>query len=320
MKNDCLNVCKGVAAFFVVFIHCNFPSPVGGMMNGLARFAVPLFFMISGYFSYQKRIDVIRSRTRKIWRLFLLSNSVYFIWKVAVSWWEETLSWGMMADLFSPISLMRWIFLNQSPMMSHLWFLGALLYCYLFYGFLIGHIKEEYFYFLIPVCLVCNLFLGNKISFMYVRNFWLTGLPFFLWGHWFAREESCKRLRFKGRYCIVAVGAGACLTMAEMLLLGGKELYLGSVLMAAGGFAWALEHPHFGENSRMAHIGERDALHIYLWQMIVYDITIITASHKGFEGHMVYQWLMPLWVCLISWLLAEGIERAKKSGIYKKFY
>ena len=62
MKNDCLNVCKGIAAFFIVFIHCNFPSPVGGMMNGLARFGVPLFFMVSGYFSYGKGMDTVKKR------------------------------------------------------------------------------------------------------------------------------------------------------------------------------------------------------------------------------------------------------------------
>ena len=82
MKNNCLNVWKGIAAFFVVFIHCSFPSPVGGMMNGLARWAVPMFFLISGYFSYGKGADTVKRRICRTFGLFVLANGIYFLWKL----------------------------------------------------------------------------------------------------------------------------------------------------------------------------------------------------------------------------------------------
>lgn len=51
-RNQTLECCRILAAVFVVFLHVPFPGTVGKTVNCLARFAVPLFFAISGWFSY----------------------------------------------------------------------------------------------------------------------------------------------------------------------------------------------------------------------------------------------------------------------------
>ena len=321
MKNDCLNVCTGIAAFFIVFIHCNFPSPVGGMMNGLARFGVPLFFMVSGYFSYGKGMDTVKKRVGKTWNLFLAANGVYLLRKVILLGMNGELTIiGMIRDLFlSRDALVDWVLFNQSPFMWHLWFLGALLYCYLFYGLLVKRKWEERVYVLIPICLAANLILGEGLHILgkgvplvWVRNFWLTGLPFFLLGHWMFREQSRGRLKLQPGLCLGAVLLGACLSMGEMLLSGGWELYFGSILMTAGIFLLALWKPSFGKGSLLAHIGERASVHIYLWQILVFDVIERLAHMGGVHEHMVYQRLMPLGVGIASWLLAEALIYRKK--------
>lgn len=57
MKNEnvSLNILKGIACFNVVMIHCTFPGAIGKIISGLARFAVPLFFAISGYYIYSRK-------------------------------------------------------------------------------------------------------------------------------------------------------------------------------------------------------------------------------------------------------------------------
>lgn len=52
-KNDTLELIKLFASYMVVFIHVMFYGTVGEAMNALGRFAVPLFFLISGYYSFQ---------------------------------------------------------------------------------------------------------------------------------------------------------------------------------------------------------------------------------------------------------------------------
>lgn len=284
-------------------------------MNGLARFAVPLFFMVSGYFSFERGMDTVRRRLGHTFRLFLTANGVYFLWDLLVMYIERRLTFEAVGDLFSLDSLVDWVLWNQSPFMYHLWFLGALLYCYLFYGLLVRLKKEEKVYWLIPVCLGANLILGEgagiaggHVAVAYIRNFWLTGLPFFLLGHWSAREQKREKLHLSSRICMGAAAFGACLSMGEMLLSGGAELYAGSILMTCGIFLTAVQNPSAGRGSLLAHIGEKDSQSIYLWQIIIYDATSMLAKGLGIRGMSVYQWLMPLWVCLASWMLAEILE------------
>lgn len=48
--NELLYAFEGMASLFVILIHCPFPGLIGQGCIAIARFAVPLFFAISGYF------------------------------------------------------------------------------------------------------------------------------------------------------------------------------------------------------------------------------------------------------------------------------
>lgn len=319
MKNDCLNVWKGIAAFFVVFIHCKFPSPAGGILDGLARFAVPLFFMVSGYFSYGRGMDTIKRRCGHIFRLMVTANLAYFFWKLLMLKSDGALTSAAVGALFSGKSLWQFVLWSVSPFAPHLWFLGALWYCYLFYMLLLRKKREDRCYALIVLCLGVNLILGefcriagHPLPVRLTRSFWFTGLPFFLWGHWFAdRRHREKKLAPDG-LCLCMMGLGACLSMGELFLTGGAELYVGSILLVAGIFMLALQHPEAGRGSLPARIGAEDSQGIYLWQYMIYNATSALALTAGIRGTAWYSWLMPLWVCLVSLGLAEFLNAWKK--------
>ena len=59
---DSLNCAKGIACIFVILIHCTFPGIVGEMLRAIARFAVPLFFTVTGYFLLDSHGKVTRAR------------------------------------------------------------------------------------------------------------------------------------------------------------------------------------------------------------------------------------------------------------------
>ena len=52
-KNNTLELLKLFASYMVVFIHVLFYGNLGDAVDALARFAVPFFFLVSGYYSYQ---------------------------------------------------------------------------------------------------------------------------------------------------------------------------------------------------------------------------------------------------------------------------
>ena len=324
MKNHCLNVWKGIAAFAVVLIHCTLPGVPGEIIKGIARFAVPLFFLISGYFAYGREDAVLRRRESHIFRLYVGAVAVYYLWAALRYFLSQRTFAQMGAELFpdGARTVTDLLLFNRTAMAPHLWFMGALVYCYLFYRLLARKRLEERVYFLIPVLLAANLLLGEgrgltgiAVPVRWIRSFWLTGFPFFLWGSWFACREKQGALRLHRGAEMALVAAGMILSSVECLWSGYDELYVGSILTAEGLFRLALAFPDLGKGSLLARIGERDSANIYLWHMLLRNFAALACLMAGFYETMVCQLLMPFLVGAASTALAELMYRIKKKGV-----
>lgn len=51
-KNITVDFARAVASIFVILIHCRFPGALGDYIAAIARFAVPFFALVTGYYSY----------------------------------------------------------------------------------------------------------------------------------------------------------------------------------------------------------------------------------------------------------------------------
>lgn len=324
MKNHCLNVWKGIAAFAVVLIHCTLPGVPGEIIKGIARFAVPLFFLISGYFAYGREDAVLRRRESHIFRLYVGAVAVYYLWAALRYFLSQRTFAQMGAELFPDggRTVTDLLLFNRTAMAPHLWFMGALVYCYLFYRLLARKRLEERGYLLIPVLLAANLLLGEgrgltgiAVPVRWIRSFWLTGFPFFLWGSWFACREKQGGLQLHRGAGMALVAGGMLLSSVECLWSGYDELYVGSILTAGGLFSLALAFPDLGKGSLMARIGERDSANIYLWHMLLRNFAALAFLMAGVYETMACQLLMPFLVGAASTALAELMYRRKKKGV-----
>ena len=84
MRNHGLDAAKAVAAYFVILLHIRFPGRTGEILNVLARFAVPFFFMVSGYFCYSRNGNMLSRMPGKIMHvlsLIAVSYPFYFVWQ-----------------------------------------------------------------------------------------------------------------------------------------------------------------------------------------------------------------------------------------------
>ena len=323
-KNDCLNVWKGIAAFAVVLIHCTLPGVPGEIIKGIARFAVPLFFLISGYFAYGREDAVLRRREIHILRLYVGAVAVYYLWAAIRYFLSQRTFAQMGAELFPDggRTVSDLLFFNRTAMAPHLWFMGALVYCYLFYRLLARKRLEERAYLLIPVLLAANLLLGEgrgltgiAVPVRWIRSFWLTGFPFFLWGSWFACWEKQGGLQLHRGAGMALVAGGMLLSSVECLWSGYDELYVGSILTAGGLFSLALAFADLGKGSLLARIGERDSANIYLWHMLLRNFAALAFLMAGVYETMACQLLMPFLVGAASTALAELMYRRKKKGV-----
>ena len=323
-KNDCLNVWKGIAAFAVVLIHCTLPGVPGEIIKGIARFAVPLFFLISGYFAYGREDAVLRRREIHILRLYVGAVAVYYLWAAIRYFLSQRTFAQMGAELFPDggRTVSDLLFFNRTAMAPHLWFMGALVYCYLFYRLLARKRLEERGYLLISVLLAANLLLGEgrgltgiAVPVRWIRSFWLTGFPFFLWGSWFACWEKQGGLQLHRGAGMALVAGGMLLSSVECLWSGYDELYVGSILTAGGMFSLALAFADLGKGSLLARIGERDSANIYLWHMLLRNFAALAFLMAGVYETMACQLLMPFLVGAASTALAELMYRRKKKGV-----
>lgn len=138
-RNTCLYFFEACACCLIVFMHCEFPGNFGYFMNSLARFGVPLFFAISGFFLYSEgaTTDEFRAKIRKrVFKIFILlsfSFLIYFSLGVLTSCFGNN-SISFLEYLKETFHWKRLIFLIvfNDPLTNGInWFMIALLFSYL---------------------------------------------------------------------------------------------------------------------------------------------------------------------------------------------
>ncbi|WP_158768372.1 acyltransferase [Paraglaciecola sp. L1A13] len=118
-RNIALDVLKLIMAFMVVGIHANFMmdlSPLGNYLtvHGMFRIAVPVFFVINGYFFYYVLIK--EQQLKWLRRVFIL----YITWMVFYSYF-----WFSIPDMsfISYAKLLKVVFFGY----YHLWYIAGMI-------------------------------------------------------------------------------------------------------------------------------------------------------------------------------------------------
>lgn len=263
-RNYTVNVLKFIAIIFVFCIHYKPPGRLGEIIVHISRMAVPAFFMISGYYSYGVTIERLWMRSKRIFQQMIIANIIYFFWDIC-------------AELISGNSLEIWlkancnikrllvfVLTNESPFRGHLWFLGALLYSYLFLIFVLKcceikgsigkFLQKNYLRCFIIISfflLLINLLLGEvmiqygqhiRISYTpYIRNWMFTGIPFFCIAYYIHAHEEWIRQHLNhklwGFFVIVVV-----LNILELLYMQSSELYVTTIFVDIFSFLLVLKY------------------------------------------------------------------------------
>ena len=82
-RQNGLDFLKTICALIIVFIHAGFTNNLFGyILRELSRIAVPIFFMISGFFSYNKDIAYFKKSIIKLLKLQISSNILYILYDI----------------------------------------------------------------------------------------------------------------------------------------------------------------------------------------------------------------------------------------------
>lgn len=319
----------------IVFIHCDFPGQLGDIVNTIARFAVPIFFMVSGYFNYSASKEKLKSRVLKLLKIFAISSVLYIAYDNFENLYingnnnfiEYNLAKLNLQNIFNLV-----VFNFTHFIYSHLWFILALMYCYIF-RILTKDKKVEKIYKYIPILIIVGYvlniyFLTKSLSMVYLtRNWILMGVPFYILGH-LIKGNTNKITKISKLNIIFLAIAGLVLSVIERLILKSNniwrlEIYIGSIIFAVSIFILAVKEPKLINIKLFKTIGEKYSLNIYIIHYLIIEIlrkVVINKFDININGY-----ILPIAVFIISYIfsiiiykLQEVINSKKENNMLAK--
>ncbi len=313
-----LYVAKAFAALLVVIAHI----PLGALKAWIypwTLIAVPIFFLISGYFLYSP--DEAKS-TERTWQSLKKTIPIFlgltlFYWLIVLPNHGNTVhSWEQ---------IQRFLIYGQLTTV-HLWFLMAMIQALFILTLVFRWRLGRYIWIFVPLMLTALL--GAKYSFLitggeerelvYVFNSVCYALPFMATGYLIKKYESKIPACFP--WALLSFLALALAIAEQPLLLSvgynkSQGPYIGSLLAAVLIFIWALQHKSFGAGTWAETIGAKYSGNIYYFHIAV--ATIISKALYATGMGPVYEQLGSALVFVGNIAVAYVIVRLQdKIGIH----
>ena len=253
-ENTGLNFLKGIACLIVILLHCPLPGLLGDAIIYGLRFSVPIFFMITGYFSYNKNRNWIIKQIKKTLILILQAELLNGIVLFLLGFLKEK-NFSLF-NLFSQSTILyhpiKTLFFG-SIFNGTLWYLYALFWSFIII-YLFNNLQKKiynYFYLMIPILLLIHiagrLYIQNhsdinKYVFLF-RSAILFGIPFIYLGRLISQFKDIIKRYFtlKVTYCLLILGMAfqilefiwiyTLVPLLFLLLYSGYQANIGILLL-----------------------------------------------------------------------------------------
>ena len=255
-------------SIFVIIIHasCFFPESFYTFCLLVSRIAVPIFFIISGFF-YKK---FVVKQNRVIYNVFVLSCWTTVFWLI---YYFVTKGGGYVISKITISALLDLLLLNMPLYGNHLWYLYALfiLYCFLkvmliFKDNNILHFfyKNNFF-----ILFVVFLLLFASIWWGISRTWFFTGLPFFLLGKLlFDNKDFVIKKHDRILFILLILTFFLFFIENRFCCLPNSDLCFFHVPLCIGVFCFFIKYPNMTLNSICVSIGKNDVLYIYIFHIL----------------------------------------------------
>lgn len=310
-------------------MHCEFPGYFGTVVQCISRFCVPLFFMVSGYFSYRdsrfssKGSFCLNDHTRKVKHIFIIilwASIIYFLYALIIH------SIGTV----SYKGIIIWAIFNQPILIpslwGHLWFLYSLLYVYIAYAFIDKLGIHRIAIAAIPVLFIAYIVLAQGMhlfgvdipNYLY-RNWLLEGLPFFLLGYWLHKKEKEGYLKkFSNSWILAVIIIFTVLCIPERYLMNRDfGVNMVTIPQVTAIFCFAVNNHQYGKGI-VQKIGKNLSMYIYVFHIMVWRIVEGILANLGLLGNRITLYFLPILVCVFTLLLSTLIYKSKKLIISRK--
>ena len=311
---------KAICAFLIVCIHVPFPGRVGAYFTVLTRVAVPIFFMITGYF-YSDTVARHKEKRqiKKILYLVVETNVLFFIRNIALNVLRRENIVAYIRSIFTGMNLLKFFLLNESPLAGHLWYLGAILYV-LIIVFLTDKFNcRKILYYLTPVLLIADLVFGKYSLLIFhrefpcilVRNFLCVGIPYFCIGT-LIRDKRCSE-KWNKKVLQVLIVIFAITSLAERFILvsaglnATRDHYISTTFLAIYLFVYTLKSDW--HNKGVAVIGRKYSTWLYIIHPIFITVFAMITGKLGIKS--IYRCIAPIMVYCATLIFLIILQKVK---------
>ena len=298
-----IDLLRAIGAFSVITLHMPYVGLSQGTVDSIllsGRWAVPFFFLASGYFfeiSSQGNLDKEFIKTLKhLINLFVVTNAIYFFIALRTEFYS-------LGDILS----IRTLVLGDY---FHLWFIGALIFAYL----LLWFILSARLTWLMPLVVLFGLafcLLADPYSAFAPINLdgflprFLLSVPFLFLGFLCSRYHLPEKAGFIP--LILLVLGGAFLQVAERSYLphfgtaprNSHEFFLGTFIFSIGLFILAAKIK-LNKANALTEIGRQYSLFIYLYHPLLIVFIYYLIKNLAWQDKSCLLWFNPLSIFLAS--------------------
>ena len=324
-RADNIDILKAICAFLIVCIHVPFPGRVGAYFTALTRIAVPVFFMITGYF-YSDTVARHKEKQQieKIFYLIVEANILFFIWNIALNVLRRENIVAYIRSIFTGKNIIEFLALNESPLAGHLWYLGAILYVLVIVLLMDEFNCRKILCCLTLVLLIVDLVFGKysllifhrEFPYILVRNFLCVGIPYFCIGN-LIREKRYSE-KWNKKVLQILIVAFAITTLAERFALvnaglnATRDHYISTTFLAICLFVYILKSNW--HNKGLAMIGRKYSTWLYIIHPIFITVFSTVVGKLGLKS--IYRYVAPIVVycaTLVFLIILQKVKIAMKS-------
>lgn len=287
-RNYTIDIFRIVGAFCVVALHSpldELPNSAALLIRLLSRWAVPFFFLVSGYFiaknSTKSGSEVFLKSINNLIGIYIISNIFYFIYYLVDS---------------NPSTVAELTFVKfLHGQCAHLWFIAASIFGLLLLQFCSSRYSDRIL--LIIASLAFGVVLAITgyssvlgLSIQQETAHYLSAIPFIFSGFLIARHEtfvqrisviSCIGLLIVG----VALEGGEAIWLYRQFGMGphNQELLVGTAVIALSLFCFSLNYVITTDNV-LSQAGRRYSLIIYLYHPLIISLIYSKSHQLSFPG------------------------------------
>ena len=256
-------------------------------------------------------------QVKKIFVLLIATNCFYLAWKTFLVLLKGNSVSAYLKSICTLMNFANFILFNDSPIQSHLWYLGAILYVLLIMVVLSRFYLMKIVFILTPILLIGDivfgkysvLLFGREFPIIFVRNFLFVGIPYFTIGmgiRWLIK--SGRTVSVKGMLILIFVFSTT--TVLERFFLitvhanATRDHYISTTFLTIAVFMFFIEKYKGRKIGKLektvAMLGQKYSIGVYIIHPVF--ITVLAVIMRKLGMNAVYSFVAPMVVFFISYI------------------